>query len=355
MPSGKSTVWWRQSSELLREETHTLHFMTKNKQQKTLRIYILVRIVRTEFAAFGKNRERIQTLSPALEWEERRGPREGNTQKTPLAPPTTTKETRAFALSAALTHLHEELPLLHQGLASLAALLDHPAARHTCKHKAERRKTVTSAVSGCCCNRRKKPCVLSEDELNIAHLLHLLHVQGSVSHLPAALCPTENRGSFEPQPKCQDWNRRLVSHIWQSDVRRRDCRLTRLAVCDISTVCCFSEGMRPAEPSVKMTNAHSSSSSGSSMKVNKTQLFFPYSFIFQDLWMNKELFPVFQRRLPGFFSLPFFIFFTLSHWSFWAISFIRWIFLKNSFYSMIPPLICFHYLSLWASLWTAKQ
>lgn len=114
------------------------------------------------------------------------------------------KETRAFALSAALTHLHEELPLLHQGLASLAALLDHPAARHTCKHKAERRKTVTSAVSGCCCNHRKKPCVLSEDELNIAHLLHLLHVKESVSHRPAALCPTENRGSFEPQPKCQN-------------------------------------------------------------------------------------------------------------------------------------------------------
>lgn len=38
----------------------------------------------------------------------------------------------------ALTHLHEELPLLHQGLASLAALLDHPAARQTRKHKAER-------------------------------------------------------------------------------------------------------------------------------------------------------------------------------------------------------------------------
>lgn len=44
----------------------------------------------------------------------------------------------------ALTHLHEELPLLHQGLASLAALLDHPAARQTRKHKSRERHTASS-------------------------------------------------------------------------------------------------------------------------------------------------------------------------------------------------------------------
>lgn len=33
-----------------------------------------------------------------------------------------------------LTHLHEELSLLHHGFAPFAAFLDHPAAYHTTEH-----------------------------------------------------------------------------------------------------------------------------------------------------------------------------------------------------------------------------
>lgn len=39
-------------------------------------------------------------------------------------------------LVAALTHLHEELPLLHRGFASFAAFLDHPATHQTAEHTA---------------------------------------------------------------------------------------------------------------------------------------------------------------------------------------------------------------------------
>lgn len=102
-------------------------FTRKNNNVKTANLFPRL-IHENRIWRVCKNRERIRTLSPTLEWEERRGRREA-THRTPPAPPTTTaKRSRRFALSAALTHLHEELPLLHQGLASLAALLDHPAA-----------------------------------------------------------------------------------------------------------------------------------------------------------------------------------------------------------------------------------
>ena len=43
--------------------------------------------------------------------------------------------------SAPLTHLHEELSLLHHGLASFAALLDHPEAQEI--------TSVTSCLTDC--------------------------------------------------------------------------------------------------------------------------------------------------------------------------------------------------------------
>ena len=56
---------------------------------------------------------------------------------TSRAPLTANSEKEIFSQSTPLTHLHEELSLLHHGLASFAAFLDHPVgtsngrARHT--------------------------------------------------------------------------------------------------------------------------------------------------------------------------------------------------------------------------------
>lgn len=121
--------------------------------------------------------------------------------------------------SAALTHLHEELPLLHQGLASLAALLDHPAARHTRKNTKQRKThdrhkcrlgLVLLLLLLQLRKKKKKTCVFSKDELNVAQrrlpdvFRRLLHVLESVSHLPAALRPTEN-GSLKAAIKLAGW------------------------------------------------------------------------------------------------------------------------------------------------------
>lgn len=48
--------------------------------------------------------------------------------------PTVNSEKR-FLTSTALTHFHEELPLLHHGLASFTAFLDHSVAHETQQHE----------------------------------------------------------------------------------------------------------------------------------------------------------------------------------------------------------------------------
>lgn len=147
--------------------------------------------MRAEFGTFARTGSAFKHSRHHLSGRSNVLPRKANAQNATSAAADSRKEKQA------LTHLHEELPLLHQGLASLAALLDHPAARQT-------QSRETHDHHKCCLG-------LSVLQLHESHVCFrstssfiFLHVQESVSHPPAALCTTEN-GSFKPAIKLPEW------------------------------------------------------------------------------------------------------------------------------------------------------
>lgn len=238
-PSCKSTVWWRQSSELLWEEMHTHTILKEKQQQKTANLFPCP-LHEKRIWHVCKNSEHIQTLSPTLEGEEQCGPCKA-THKTPRAPPTTAKESRRC--TERCTHSSPWRAASSPPGPCLACC--PPRSSCSTSHtQTQSREThnyqkchlglllqLQTVLSG-----QAKRCPQRLPDV----FLYLILVQESVSHPPAALGPTEN-GSFKAAIKLPEWKPSAgFTHLagrWEESVplTASGCRLTRLAVCDIST------------------------------------------------------------------------------------------------------------------------
>lgn len=80
---------------------------------------------------------------------------------------------RDFSQSTPLTHFHEELPLLHHGLASFTAFLDHSVAHQTAEHAALTVSTAAwSRMQHTAPFSVRSQRDMSEKDLSHAHVFH---------------------------------------------------------------------------------------------------------------------------------------------------------------------------------------